>query len=493
MLTDWVLILRLAREIEQRLGAARVTDAGLLPDGRIAILFRQRGGSRLLVLDLFGSPPLVTVEESELGIGVEPGFARTLARSLRGMLLVRAEARRHDRTIRLAFQTRSRFGVTDALELYVELVPRFGNAVLVKDGIVVAAHKEFAPSQNARRDVQAGAAYALPPIPLHPRVLGTPPPLDEDRAASAPLYVYRRNGAVLQAYMSPLSGFEDALESREGSLLEVFAELRAQQAAESRSARDDVRRRAILHKLDKREAKARRHLATLAAQRERALARDVLRAEAEGIYASLHERSPAERDAAKKRAAALFGDYKKLGKSLPHIEAREQSLRGALEAVENLRWETERAAGDDLDAVESALGERESARGGAKSQAVRRKRPLLELKTPSGSRILVGRSPVENSELTFHVARPNDLWFHAQRIPGAHVILTREDRQSPPPGDLELAASIAAYHSRGRLATSVAVDYTLRKHVRRRATPGLVWYTHAKTIVAKPQPIEPPG
>lgn len=53
MLTDWVLIHRLAREIELRLGGARLDDAGLLPDGRIALLFRRRGVAALLSIDLF--------------------------------------------------------------------------------------------------------------------------------------------------------------------------------------------------------------------------------------------------------------------------------------------------------------------------------------------------------------------------------------------------------------------------------------------------------
>ena len=116
---------------------------------------------------------------------------------------------------------------------------------------------------------------------------------------------------------------------------------------------------------------------------------------------------------------------------------------------------------------------------------------MLELRTPAGSRIVVGRSPVENAELTFHLARPDDLWFHAQGVPGAHVILSRDDRGRVPDEDLQVAASLAAFYSKAQAAASAAVDYTLRKHVRkqRAAPPGLVWYTHAKTIVTQPQSI----
>jgi len=69
------------------------------------------------------------------------------------------------------------------------------------------------------------------------------------------------------------------------------------------------------------------------------------------------------------------------------------------------------------------------------------------------------------------------------------VILSRGDRSRAPAEDLETAASLAAFYSKAKAATAAAVDYTLRKHVRkqRAAPPGLVWYTHAKTIVAQPQ------
>src|SRR5215831_13455599 len=143
MQTDWVLIARLAHELDERLRGARVEDAGLLADGRLALVLRQRTTRTLAAVDLFSSPPMLTLEEGELGAGVEPPFARTLARSLRSMSLAAVSARRGDRLLRLSFTARSRFGVGDRLELFLELVPRFGNAVLVKDETVIAAYREF--------------------------------------------------------------------------------------------------------------------------------------------------------------------------------------------------------------------------------------------------------------------------------------------------------------------------------------------------------------
>lgn len=491
MLTDWVLIYRLAAELRQRLSRARVEDAGLLEDGRIGIAVRSQRRPLLLAMDLFASPPSVTLEEGELGILSEPGFVRVLARSLRGMVLADAAARRHDRLLRLTFTSRSRFGVGDRLELYVELVPRFGNLVLVKDGGIVAASKEFAPAENQRRSVQAGSPYVLPPLPERIRTLA--PVADTDETdPPAPLYVYRRDGELLQAYPVLLEGYDDARLTREPSLLSLFAELRLQSSERMGSARSAARRRAIVKRLDERRRKLLDEIDALARKRQSAAQREALREQGGAIFATLHELPDHERDAAKERAAKLFAEYKRLAKSLPHIDEREAAVTRTLEAVDMLRWEAERA--DDLDAVESAVAELgPRRRTAAISTAPRRKRPPLEFRTARGSRILVGRSPTENAELTFRVARPNDLWFHAQRVPGAHVVLTRDDRAAPPGEDIETAAALAAFHSRARAATAVPVDYTLRKHVRkqRAAPPGLVWYTHAKTVVVEPRAIAP--
>ena len=67
MLTDWVLIGRLAEELERALRGARVEDAGLLPDGRTALLFSHARHARAARRRSLSSPPMVTVEEGELG------------------------------------------------------------------------------------------------------------------------------------------------------------------------------------------------------------------------------------------------------------------------------------------------------------------------------------------------------------------------------------------------------------------------------------------
>lgn len=504
MLTDWALVRRLGAELESRLRGARVQDAGLLPDNRPVLVMWARGTTTLLCMDPFGSPPVVTLESGSPAVAGEPGFIRAVASALRGTVLLAVSAGFKDRLLRLTFGIRSRFGVGDEIDLYIELVPRFGNVVLVKGGTIVSALKEFGHAQNPARAIAAGFAYEPPPLPGvlpdlprlvaqsdHVDAASAIARLESDPAMREPLYVYRRRGVLVQAHLLALGQFDDAILSREASLLDLFAEDRANRVGTDARARTAQRRSALVTRIERRARKIEEGLAALGARGAEVAQREQLREEGERIYATLHELDEALRIEAKDRAAKLFARYRKLGAALPHVAQRERLLVARREAIEALAWEAQRAGDDDLGDVESALEAIEPRRRsrGVAPRAARKRRKPMEWRTRSGSRILVGRSPVENAELTFRVARPHDLWLHARGVPGAHVILQRDDRTAPSDEDIAFAASLAAAHSKARDGAKVAVDYTSRKHVRKQpdAPPGLVFYTHARTITVSPQ------
>lgn len=501
MITDWLLIRRAARELSQRFAGARVRDVGATADGRPALAMWSRGITTLLCVDAFGTPPLVTVEEGELPIAAEPGFVRALGVALRGTTFEGATGVRGDRVLRLDFGARSTFGVASAATLVLELVPRFGNAVLLKGETIVAALREFSLAENGTRSVLAGHPYELPPpnprsaIPkllaadYSPDAAAAIVEGDDANAALGDLYVYSRNDEVRQAYVVALPAFAGETRAREPSLLDVFTRYRRARVADGAAAGVAQRRMALAKLLAKREARLRDELDALASQRERIAAREEYKARGQTLLATLYERDPAAQIDAKDEAAKLFAKYKKLGAALPHVDAREARVRADLEAIGQLQWEVARAEDADVAEVGEAVRGLEPRKAQSHAKAgKRKKRAPLAYRAPGGSRILVGRTPLENAELTFRVARPNDLWFHARGQPGAHVILQRDDRSPAPNDDVILAASLAALHSKGKSSATVAVDCAQRKHVRKQpnAAPGLVFYTDFTTIDAAP-------
>jgi len=104
-----------------------------------------------------------------------------------------------------------------------------------------------------------------------------------------------------------------------------------------------------------------------------------------------------------------------------------------------------------------------------------------------GVELLVGGSAEGNENVTFRLARPEDLWFHARGRPGSHVVL-RTNGRTVPDELIERAAEIAAAHSAGRDDTRIPVDYTLRKYVRKvaGALPGRVTYRNEATVTVSP-------
>jgi predicted ribosome quality control (RQC) complex YloA/Tae2 family protein len=104
-----------------------------------------------------------------------------------------------------------------------------------------------------------------------------------------------------------------------------------------------------------------------------------------------------------------------------------------------------------------------------------------------GYSLIVGRNARENEEVTFRLARRDDLWLHARQRTGAHVILHSVE-DAPSDEVLEAAAGVAAYFSEGRNDTAVDVDVARVRDVRKipGGPPGRVIYRGESTVRATP-------
>ena len=101
--------------------------------------------------------------------------------------------------------------------------------------------------------------------------------------------------------------------------------------------------------------------------------------------------------------------------------------------------------------------------------------------------ILCGRNNIQNDKLTLKDSQKGDVWFHTQKIPGSHTVVVTEGKEVPDK-TLEQAAIIAAYNSKARASSKVAVDFTEIKNVKKPsgAKPGMVIYDFYKTAIVTP-------
>ncbi len=114
--------------------------------------------------------------------------------------------------------------------------------------------------------------------------------------------------------------------------------------------------------------------------------------------------------------------------------------------------------------------------------------PPIEFRSSDGFVILVGRNNVQNDNLTLKTAMNYDVWLHVQKHAGSHTVIIADKKEITETAIFE-AACIAAYHSKAKDSSSVAVDYTLIKNVKKPvgAKPGKVIYNTYNTVYVTPE------
>ncbi len=111
----------------------------------------------------------------------------------------------------------------------------------------------------------------------------------------------------------------------------------------------------------------------------------------------------------------------------------------------------------------------------------------LHFKTRDGFDVYVGRNNIMNDKLTLKTAKNYDTWFHVQDSAGSHVICETSGKEITDDA-IHDCAVIAAYYSKARESSNVAVDYTLVKNIKKPngAKFGFVVYDTYKTEFATP-------
>ena len=160
----------------------------------------------------------------------------------------------------------------------------------------------------------------------------------------------------------------------------------------------------------------------------------------------------------------------------PRVRQMEEELlrlQAARAAIERGEWEPDAPAPAPSSPARAAT-----------KRPVERRGPYRRFTSADGLPIFVGRNAAENEELTFKLAKSDDLWLHAQGMPGSHVVIRLERGAEPPPETLRDAATLAILYSDLKKSGKGEVLYTRRKHVRKiKGKPaGTVTVTQERTL-----------
>ena len=187
-------------------------------------------------------------------------------------------------------------------------------------------------------------------------------------------------------------------------------------------------------------------------------------------------------------AQRYFKRYQKLKEAVKYLTDLIEETKATILYLESVETVLNQAGLEEIAEIREELIQTGFIRRKQREKIQKRKKPEQYLASDGKTIIYVGRNNLQNEELTFKMARKEELWFHAKDIPGSHVVISGN---LDPSDEVKTdAAELAAYFSQGRLSNLVQVDMIEVKKLNKPTggKPGFVTYTGQKTLRVTPDP-----
>ncbi len=478
---DFQILQKVVDELTSLIVGARVDRLYQGGGGELyLVLHRRRKNVILLISPDRSMPRLHLVSKKPPAVHALSKFVQYLKSRVTGAVVSSIGLLNEDRIVEICF---AKAGAE--CRLVVELTGSSANLILTDASYaILSVHHPVAFAENASRPLVPGLQYVSPA--KRPR--GTVPmdkTLDAATQASLPTDDADRvfNRAAEDFY-------ERLIEQRH------TAALRSRLSSVIRQALSKTERRSAALSEDLRSADRAdeyREAGELILSHLRKLATGMKHADLAGydgrtITVRLDpQRSPVQ------NAERYFKKYKKAKAGLDIISTRLHQSREEASYLKSLSIALEHAQDSnalaqiqaELVAQRYLMQPENGANAGRSEPRAEPFRKILYL----GWEVLVGKSASGNDYITMKLARPDDLWLHAEGMPGSHVLIRNPGRADIPEEVFMKAAALAAFYSKGRKAAKVPVTYTRARFVKkpRGAKPGLVMLMERKVVMAVPE------
>lgn len=185
-------------------------------------------------------------------------------------------------------------------------------------------------------------------------------------------------------------------------------------------------------------------------------------------------------------AQRYFKRYQKLKEAVKYLTDLIEETKATILYLESVETVLNQAGLEEIAEIREELIQTGFIRRRQREKIQKRKKLEQYLASDGKTIIYVGRNNLQNEELTFKMARKEELWFHAKDIPGSHVVIS--GNLDPSDAVKTDAAELAAYFSQGRLSNLVQVDMIEVKKLNKPTggKPGFVTYTGQKTLRVTP-------
>lgn len=556
---DGIMTRAVAAELQNNLTSGRISKVYQPHKTDLVLTIRANGKNHKLLISANPSFARMHLTEHQYeNPDTPPMFCMLLRKHLEGAFIEKIEQLDLERIIKLTVKNRDEIGDETTKVLYVEIMGRHSNVILVdeKSEKIIDSIKHIPSFQNRHRTILPGYTFVMPPAQektnpfsvttkeeliskiswnegkldkqLVSRFSGFSPLIAKEIVYRAGLSVKEEVAEAFLSVMKQLSAeqYEPQMITNEKkeyfsviSLKHVTGDVRPFETVSKlldrffygKADRDRIKQQANdlekylsneYDKIIKKIGKLEKELAQTANAEEYQRKGELLTAymylakkgdkdvEVEDYFSEDQPLVKIELDPLKtpaENAQSYFKKYAKLKKSVTIIQDQIEKAKNELLYFERLIVQMDSASMKDVEEIREELGEGgylKHRQGKNKKKQNQTPQPEKFIST-DGTEILVGKNNKQNDYLTFKLSRANETWLHTKDIPGSHVLIRSS---SPSETAIKEAAILAGFFSKAKNSSSVPVDYTLIKHVKKPngSKPGFVIYDNQQTVFVTP-------
>ena len=536
---DGFFLHHMTEELRRELLGGRIQKINQPFEQELVLQIRSNRKSHKLLLSAHSVFGRVQLTETTFENPAVPNtFIMVMRKYLQGAVIEAIQQVENDRILEISVSNKNEIGDSVAVTLVIEIMGKHSNIILLDKASskIIEAIKHVGFSQNSYRTILPGSTYVAPPQngSLNPFTVGDeklfqilqtedlePKRLQQmfqglgrdtatelsGRLTADKLKTFRAffasptQPSLTEKSFSALLFSDSKIQmSSLSELLDTFYKDKAERDRVNQQASELIRR--VENELEKNRKK-------LGKQEEELLATEnaeEFRQKGELLTTFLHQ-VPNDQDQVEldnyytgekiiialdkaltpnQNAQRYFKRYQKLKEAVKHLTGLIEETRATILYLESVETALAQASLTEIAEIREELIQTGFIRRRQREKIQKRQKPEKYLATDGQTIILVGRNNLQNDELTFKIAKKDELWIHAKDIPGSHVIITGNFQ---PSDEVKTdAAELAAYFSKARLSNLVQVDMIEVRKLNKPTggKPGFVTYTGQKTLRVTP-------
>ena len=537
---DGFFLHHMVEELRAELLNGRIQKINQPFDQELVLQIRSNRQSHRLLLSAHPVFGRIQLTETTFENPAQPStFIMVLRKYLQGAVIESIEQIENDRIVEITVSNKNEIGDDIQATLIIEIMGKHSNILLVdkSSNKVLEVIKHIGFSQNSYRTLLPGATYIAPPSTeaFNPftikdeklfeilqtqeltaknlqslfQGLGRDTAIElenlltDDRLSKFREFFKQETNPCLTDKSFSCVPFSTKIEGHFSSLsqlLDVFYKDKAERDRVKQQASELIRR--VENELQKNRQKLKKQEKELQATENA----EEFRQKGELLTTFLHQ-VPNDQDQVvldnyytnqpitialdkaltpNQNAQKYFKRYQKLKEAVKYLTDLIEETKATILYLESVETVLNQAGLDEIAEIREELIQTGFIRRRQREKIQKRKKPEKYLASDGKTIILVGRNNLQNEELTFKIARKEELWFHAKDIPGSHVVIS--GNLNPSDEVKTDAAELAAYYSKGRLSNLVQVDMIEVKKLNKPTggKPGFVTYTGQKTLRVTP-------